>query len=293
MRNVKTPAPTAGAAALLDKLRECVALEARGARREIERSRALLGEAVGQLNTSFRSMEDQSQRQRATLNQLLDPSTEASPGMRQFAQAAGALIAELADVLAGDSRESVKTVQMIDEMVGHLDLLFDLLGGLKAERALEVAMRSTFTVGQVRTRVDETAEREMNASIEARTKADVLLEKAVALNDSLTSGIAAVADSSDKIRGDVATAVRSLQFEDIVTQSLAAANAHLERLVTINQDAIHLHYLLVNLDGTPEMRQRALEAYSRDLLRKRAAWASPMHKPVSQNDLKAGAVELF
>lgn len=198
----------------------------------------------------------------------------------------------LTALLADDSRESVKTVQMIDQMVRHLDSLFDLLHGLKVDRALELAMKSTFTVGQVRTRVEESADREMNASIEAKTKADALLERVEAINRSLAAGMSAVSDSTDRIGEDVSTAVRVLQFEDIVTQSLAAANVHLQRLTSINQDAIHLQALLANLDGAPDMRQRALDAHARGVRRKTGTWQEA-HKPVSQVNLEAGEIELF
>src|SRR5689334_16112974 len=216
------------APALIDELRHWVDREVLGARKEIDRSRALISEAIGRLNASFRSMEEQSQRQRATISDLIGHDGSGSPGVRHFAHAAGGLIAELTSLLADDSRESVKTVQMIDQMVRHLDSLFDLLHGLKVERTLELAMKSTFTVGQVRTRVEESADREMNASIEAKTKADALLERVEAINRSLAAGMAVVSDSTDRIGNDVSTAVRVLQFEDIVTQSLAAANVHLQ-----------------------------------------------------------------
>jgi methyl-accepting chemotaxis protein len=278
---------------LIDELREFVCREVRGARSEIARSRALIGEAVGQLNASFRSMEDQSRQQRATITALIGQDGSGSPGVRQFARAAGALIAELTQVLADDSRESVQTVELIDRMVSNLEGLFDALNGLQAERALELAMRSTFAVAQVRTRVEESAEREMNASIEARTKADALLERVEEINRSLAAGMAAIADCTGRIGDDVSSAVRFLQFEDIVAQSLGAAHMHLDRLQSINQDAVHLQALLANLAGSSDMRQRALDNLARDMRRKSETWQGALHKPVSQADLKAGDVELF
>jgi methyl-accepting chemotaxis protein len=290
---VATVPPAVTTRALLDELRQWLGREVRGARTEVDRCRALLGEAIGQLNTSFRSMEEQSRLQRATVTRLIDEDGHGSPGVRQFAEAAGALITELAQLLADDSRESVRTVQIIDEMVGHLNGLFGLLQRLEGANAADLAMKSTFAVGQVRSRVEETAEREMNASIEARTKADSLLHRLGAIDRSLAAGIRTVSDSGERIRDDVANAVRSLQFEDVVMQSLTAAGAHLDRLLAINQDAIRLQTLLADFSTPPEMRQRALEAYAESMQRTRATWEGALRKPVSQSSMRAGEVELF
>jgi methyl-accepting chemotaxis protein len=280
-------------AVLIDALRAVVTREVRGARAEIERSRALIGEATAQLSIAFRSMEEQSRRQRTVITGLIDENGAGSPGVRQFARAAGELISELAQLLADDSHESVKTVQLIDGMVRHLGGLFDALNALKAESALEIAVRSTFAVAQARTRIEESAEREMNASIEAKTKADALLERINAINRSLAAGMATVSGCANRIHDDVADAVRSLQFEDIVSQSLGAAHEHLDRLHGINHDAIHLQALLANLAGAPEMRQRALDGFARDVQRKSKGWQDALHKAVSQASLKAGDVEVF
>src|SRR6185503_6849123 len=106
-----------------------------------DRSRKLMREAVGQLNGSFRSMEEQSRQQRAMITNLVEQDGAGSPGVKKFADAAGALMGTLTQVLADDSRESVRTVQSIDEMVQHLDEVFDLLNDLKqmAEQAGKLA----------------------------------------------------------------------------------------------------------------------------------------------------------
>jgi methyl-accepting chemotaxis protein len=271
--------PAVTTRALLDELRQWLGREVRGARTEVDRSRALIGEAIGQLNTSFRSMEEQSRLQRATVTRLIDEDGHGSPGVRQFAEAAGALITELAQLLADDSRESVRTVTIIDEMVGHLNGLFGLLQRLEGAKAADLAMKSTFAVGQVRSRVEETA--------------DSLLHRLAQIDRSLAAGIRSVSDSGEKIRDDVANAVRSLQFEDVVMQSLTAAGAHLDRLLAINQDAIRLQTLLADFSTPPEMRQRALEAYAESMQRTRATWEGALRKPVSQSSMRAGEVELF
>lgn len=325
--------------ALLDQLRGYVAREVAGANLELERSRKLIREAVGQLDGSFRSMEEQSRQQRETIRSLVEADGAGSSGVRQFADAAGQLMGDLTLVLADDSRESVRTVQTIDEMVQHLDSIFDHLHDLKlmGDQAAHVAASATdqaaaadgdprralalmadevrnlsersasfndrirslvnnakAVVGRVRIRVEDTAEREMNTSIQAKTRSDGLIEQVTAINRSLAAGMRSVSDCGNQIHEDVASAVRCLQFEDITAQALSAASVHLGRLEAINKEATKLQQVLSEMGPEASNEQlHAIEELGRKLKDQRGAWDKPAHKPVSQNSMKPGSVELF
>ena len=322
---------------VLAELREFITREVGGAHNELNRSRTLIREAVGQLNGSFRSMEEQSRQQRDMITNLVEKDGAGSPGVKKFADAAGALMGTLTQVLADDSRESVRTVQTIDEMVQRLDEVFDLLNDLKAmaeqagklaadagkqssangdarkalalladevrnlaehstsfnDRVRSLVNNSKAVVGRVRIRVEEAAERGMNTSIEAKTRSDGLIEQAATISRSLAAGIRMVAECGSQIREDVATAVRSLQFEDITAQALSAANVHLGRLEAINKDATRLQQVLTEAHGSTHARLEALEEFSHHLKKARESWEKPAHKPVSRTSMKQGSVELF
>jgi len=147
-------------------------------------------------------------------------------------------------------------------------------------------------VSRVRTRVEETAEREMNASIDAEHRSDALVEQVTSINRSLASGISLVADCGGQIREDVAHAVRSLQFEDIANQAMSAATSHLGRLRAITKDVAALQRLLV-ASGPTGTQAQSLAEYSRTLRKKHDEWKKPAHKPVSQISMTSGSVELF
>ncbi|MCC6505952.1 MAG: chemotaxis protein, partial [Aquimonas sp.] len=92
----------------------------------------------------------------------------------------------------------------------------------------------------------------------------------------------------------VSEAVRSLQFEDIVTQALGSAERHLERLEAINRDATGLQQTLALSGGASAARKLdALNNLHRRLRELRDAWEPVPHKPVSQIDMGAGSVDLF
>jgi methyl-accepting chemotaxis protein len=320
---------------LLAELGDLVGGEVLGAQTELDRSRRLIREAVAQLNGSFRSMEEQSRRQRAMITSLVDEDGAGSPGVRGFAEAAGALTGDLARMLADDSRESVRTVHLIGEMTQNLDEVFVLLGELQgiadqtartsshaaspgirdprsalmafafdmrqltaqsgslSERIRALVGSSKILVGRVRTRVEETAEREMNASIEAETRSEGLIEQVTAINRSLASGISLVSHCGSQIGQDVGNAVRSLQFEDITNQAMTAASMHLSRLRGITRDAAGLQQQLASVAGQAGARTLTLEAFDRRLRDKLGEWKKPAHKPVSQVTMKSGSVELF
>ena len=103
-----------------------------------------------------------------------------------------------------------------------------------------------------------------------------------------------IAECSKAIDGSVAEAVRSLQFEDIATQALAAANVHLDRLGAINREATVLQELLHRSGGHvgADVR-RALAQIGQRIAQMRGEWERPPHKPVTQQSMDAGSVELF
>ncbi|MCP6357392.1 hypothetical protein NL446_26435, partial [Klebsiella pneumoniae] len=84
------------------------------------------------------------------------------------------------------------------------------------------------------------ASRDMDRARSARGEAASMLERVEGINRSLGNGMREISDCGRAIDGSVAEAVRSLQFEDIATQALGAANVHLDRLSSINREAVAL-----------------------------------------------------
>ena len=87
--------------------------------------------------------------------------------------------------------------------------------------------------------------------------------------------------------------MRSLQFEDIATQALAAAAVHVDRLGTINREATALQELLHRTGGHDGETRQALSRLLQRIGQLRGEWERPPHKPVVQQSMDAGSVELF
>ncbi|WP_439655131.1 methyl-accepting chemotaxis protein [Thermomonas alba] len=162
------------------------------------------------------------------------------------------------------------------------------------EQIRKLAHSSKDAIAKVRDTVSQTASRDLERVRSARAESAAMLERVDSIHRSLGNSIRDIADCGRAIDASVAEAVRSLQFEDIATQALAAADLHLKRLEQINNEAITLHDLLQSSHGfqDPEM-QKALARISNRINQMRSEWERPPHKPVLQENMNAGSVELF
>ena len=162
------------------------------------------------------------------------------------------------------------------------------------EQIRKLAHSSKDSISRVRDTVSQMASRDLDRSRGARVEAAAMLERVDGINRGLGNGMREIAECHRAIDASVAEAVRSLQFEDIATQALGAANVHLDRLGAINREASALQELLHRTHGTAgvELRQ-ALGQLGNRIAQMRGDWERPPHKPVMQQSMDAGSVELF
>jgi methyl-accepting chemotaxis protein len=160
------------------------------------------------------------------------------------------------------------------------------------EQIRKLAYSSKDAIAKVRDTVTTMASRDMDRARAARGEAAAMLDRVEGINRSLGNGMREISDCGRSIDGSVAEAVRSLQFEDIATQALGAANVHLDRLSSINREAVALQELLHRPHHDAEV-QRALTQIAQRIANMRGEWEKPPHKPVMQQSMDAGSIELF
>ncbi len=162
------------------------------------------------------------------------------------------------------------------------------------EQIRKLAHSSKDAIAKVRETVTHMASRDMDRSREARLEAASMLDSVAAINASLGDGMREISECGRAIDGSVAEAVRALQFEDIATQALGGAHTHLDRLGAINREAVALQELLHRNGGVFDGEMvSALQRTGSRLREMRVEWERPPHKPVSQQSMGAGTVELF
>ncbi len=162
------------------------------------------------------------------------------------------------------------------------------------EQIRKLAHSSKDAIAKVRETVSHMASRDMDRSREARHEAAAMLDNVAAINASLGDGMREISECGRAIDGSVAEAVRALQFEDIATQTLGGVHTHLDRLGTINREATALQELLHRNGGVFDGELvNALQRTGTRLRDLRTEWERPPHKPVTQQSMGAGTVELF
>ena len=162
------------------------------------------------------------------------------------------------------------------------------------EQIRKLAHSSKDAISKVRETVSHLASRDLDRSREARGEAANMLNQVAAINASLGDGMREISSCGHAIDLSVAEAVRALQFEDIATQSLGSANTHLDRLSAINREALALQELLHKSGGAMDQELLSALRHIGSRLREQSReWERPPHKPVAQQNMGAGTVELF
>ncbi len=162
------------------------------------------------------------------------------------------------------------------------------------EQIRKLAHSSKESISKVRDTVSHMASRDLDRSREARAEAANMLNQVAAINSSLGDGMREISQCGQAIDLSVAEAVRALQFEDIATQSLGSAVTHLDRLTAINREAVALQELLHRGGNVMDSElMSALRSIGKRLQEQRNEWERPPHKPVAQQNMGAGTVELF
>jgi methyl-accepting chemotaxis protein len=163
----------------------------------------------------------------------------------------------------------------------------------------KLAVSAKDAIAKVRETVGDMATRDLNVSGEARTEVGKLVGHVEAIDHSLSEAIRQVSASGEKINAAVGEAVRSLQFEDIASQALGSAEVHLERLEKLDNEASSLQSIMSAVTSSQESAvqrssaQQALDQAGSRIRELRNNLSTPVHQPVSQVSLDAGAVELF
>ena len=194
------------------------------------------------------------------------------------------------------------------------------------EQIRKLVFSSKDAVAQVRETVGQLASRDSGTTDRARQEVSTLLSEMETLNSLLNDGMREVSGAGDQIREAVGQAVRCLQFEDIATQALGSAARHAIRMESVGAEGVReqvarSHAPAWQPSHAPAPPSTPVAAAPAQVAMMAAApivygapapamavnghvhngvngkdgldWRTPAHKPVAQESLQAGAVELF
>lgn len=253
--------------------------------------------------------------------------------VKKFAEETSETLDFFVQLLVELSSNSIRIVHKIDDMVGHMEGIFTLLedvssiaqqtnllalnAAIEAARAGEAGrgfavvadevrklsqnseqfnLKIREQVEQTRDTVEETrvivgdmASKDMNVALKSKTRVNNILESLAQMNQAIETEVKELSLNTQKIETNVGHAVRSLQFEDLVSQILSTAGQHLEYLDEHVAD-LEEATILVNNQNSDESKIEMIKALIVKLEDKRM---HKMHKPVSQDSMSEGDIELF
>jgi methyl-accepting chemotaxis protein len=288
-------------------------------RNDLERARAMVRDAASRVARSFESLHQAASSQRAALQTVASAFYDKESGGRSFASSTEALMRQFVDEIVRVSRDSVRIIDQLADLsaqVSGIVLSADAIDGLAretrfiafnariethragdagrtfkvvADEVKRLANASSTLSNQIRQNVSECnqqlaqvhktstglATHDLNRAIESHQGLAEAIGKLDTVNQELDSMLEAVTNG-------IADAVRSLQFEDMVTQILTATVARVERMGEFSVRAVQL------MDRTPAAERGAqLKTLVGEMrcLTDRIA--------VQQSNVDQGTVELF
>ncbi len=143
--------------------------------------------------------------------------------------------------------------------------------------------------------MSDMASRDMNSTIEAKTRVDSMLEAIKSYNRRVDQKLAQITAINEEISQAVGLAVRSLQFEDVVTQLVAYSDDHVQRLQQLTHRLRNTTESLgQNRDSADSGRVHGLvEEFNNEIAHLKEEWQRPLNKAVSQESMEEGEVEFF
>ena len=162
------------------------------------------------------------------------------------------------------------------------------------EQIRKLAYNAKEAIHKVRETVSTMASRDLDRSRGAKEESAAMLRQVDQIQRTLSDGMREIQGANAAMEQHVGEAVRSLQFEDIATQALGSALTHMERLAAINREAMGMQELLNKAgDANEQELLAAVRRLSARIKEFRGEWERPPHKPVTQNNMSEGEIELF
>jgi len=148
-------------------------------------------------------------------------------------------------------------------------------------------------INEARETVSRLASKDMSFAIHSKSRVDEMMDQIGAMNQKAEQRLGQVSGIVQHINRDVDDAVRSLQFEDIVTQLASYTERHLDHLqgifATLEQGLGQLR----QQPGDPQACRASLVELRASLVRLELEQQEQDHKPVTQHSMSEGDVELF
>ncbi len=299
-------------------------------RKQTDQIQHLLKDAIAALHESFESLDGDASELMSMMSTLMMEAVGQNNGdpkslnIFQRTDHAGKILAQLVEMIMQSSRNDlreleymgeiripmdrlVKGMQTSGKLLNRLDKMASggvvdrnqlkrLAGEARAEHeacaeAVDEAMQPFSKLHKL---VVKAASREMNEVFKSKSSVEDIIKHFNSINDLISSCRSDVSALNANMRKDLGAAVRALQFEDIVSQSLGHTELHMDRMEGFAR------ILARNASGMDKDRMENIEGYTNRLKLLRDEVATYRKNllleetnPVSQQNMDEGDVELF
>lgn len=148
-------------------------------------------------------------------------------------------------------------------------------------------------INKVRETVSNMASRDMNETIAAKDRVNGLLESITELNGYFDGQVRQVGNVSTQVNLAVANGVRALQFEDISSQALSAAERYCQRIDDLAVAMVNCANVLLEDSKNQEDVVAELRRIQQVVSEKKVQLRNTKQTTVMQKNLDEGAVDLF
>ncbi len=160
-----------------------------------------------------------------------------------------------------------------------------------SEQIFSEVEKAKRTITEARHLISEAATKDLDVALQTKNRADIMLAELCGMDNYISKNLMEISTVNHQIHESVTVAVRSLQFEDLINQLLGYTKRHLDNLE---------NFLRVLQTGRNELTitaEKELEENFKELKLHLSAlreeWNSQNHKPVQQESMSAGEIELF
>ncbi|MDX8389262.1 MAG: hypothetical protein R8M38_02110 [Mariprofundaceae bacterium] len=299
-------------------------------RSQIGQIQKLVVDAIASLHDSFEAVNGDTQEQMTLMSALMADIIDYGPDAKmelnifQKAEESGNVLKELIEVFMASSKNNLYALTKMDAMREHLNQMvrsanvsqeaidkitclaeagevdIDVLKQLTSQASkahklhIKQASKASSLYQEMHTLIDEVASRDMEDVFASKGKVEEILNHFYQINDLISNCRADVNMVNSRIRKHLGVAIRSLQFEDIVSQSLGHTTLHLDRMEGF---VLHLSKGLaaikVSENMTVDEYSMQVAAIHAEMLNYRKELRLEEKNPVSQESMDEGDIDLF
>ena len=138
------------------------------------------------------------------------------------------------------------------------------------------------------------ASRDMNETMASKSRVDEMLSGITRYEEQVTADLTRMTEINNEITQAVHLAVRSLQFEDVVTQVVGYSREHTSRLHELSE---RIESRKINIDNAMASDRidvkEVVHSFMLELESVKEMWQQDVNKAVSQSSMDQGDIELF